>query len=408
MTHGLDCAEAANIELTNLDAFRGALLRARSEAQAIAAAVGLLEREVASVVASVEESADTHPGGVVRLPSRVEPTWAIPLGATSHKRLVVRGARLEDAGVLEPLLHAIHAELRESLELIDAWARAGEGTALRAELVRRDALVRHAGEALIRDASEVVRVVAQLEERDSLIREELQQALRFQRAMLGTLPEHVRVSLDALHIAADVISGDFYDVALLGPDSVRIFIADATGHGVAAGLATMFIKSEYEAHKRVSNDPSIVLASMNEMLTSRYKNLELRFTAICLDVHPAAGRVRYAAAAHPGPAIMRASGPEILATGGSFVGLAADVAFPMHEAALAPGDILIAYTDGLVDATAATGAMFGEERILAALKAAHSAGTDPCAMLVRALSDFVGEGRSLTDDVTLVSLTLRA
>src|SRR4051794_33676299 len=90
-------------------------------------------------------------------------------------------------------------------ELVEAVARAED---LRGQLADRDALVQRAGEALVRDAAEVVRVVAELERKDASLKSDLQEALRFQRAMIAPLPSDPRMELEAVYLAAEVISGD--------------------------------------------------------------------------------------------------------------------------------------------------------------------------------------------------------
>jgi serine phosphatase RsbU (regulator of sigma subunit) len=291
-------------------------------------------------------------------------------------------------------------------EIADESAAASELAQLREALKRRDELLRQAGDALIRDADEIVRVVVELEQRDALINEDLQQALRFQKAMIAPLPTHESISLSAIYLAAELISGDFYDVALLDGHRLRILIADATGHGVAAGLATMFIKSEYEAQKRVSQAPAAMLRAMNEQLSSSYRNLELQFTALCMDLDLRSGRLCYASAAHPGPVLFRSGIAEPLPSGGPFVGVITGVDFPERELALRPGDMLVGFSDGLLDATARTGASFGEAGIVGALAGIDGDAAEACPALVRALSSFVGEGHGLPDDVTIVALSL--
>jgi sigma-B regulation protein RsbU (phosphoserine phosphatase) len=303
-------------------------------------------------------------------------------------------------------VHLVAADLAQGLDNAEAHATARDVTRLREALQRRDELVRQAGDALMRDAHEVVRVVAELEQRDALINEDLQQALRFQKAMIAPLPAHPALSASAIYLAAEQISGDFYDVAFLTPDRLRILVADATGHGVAAGLATMFIKSEYEAQKRLSQRPAGVLFAINEKLSATYRNLELQFTALCMDLDLTSGRLSYASAAHPGPIVLRKGVPTSLASGGPFVGVVTGVDFPEREVSLESGDTLVVFTDGLLDASASDGRSFGESGIKEALSTLAGGGADVCPALVRALASFVGEGRGLPDDVTIVALSV--
>lgn len=279
-----------------------------------------------------------------------------------------------------------------------------EIAALRQQLSERDALVRRAGEELVRDSAEVVRVVAELERKDAALKEDLQQALRFQRAMIARIPEGGAVEVDAVYLPAEIISGDFYDVARLEGGVTRLFIADATGHGIAAGLATMFIKSEYEAEKRSTSGPAHILRALNERLTSRYKNLALRFSALCVDVDPAARSFRYGAAAHPAPVVSRGGQAVSLETGGTFVGIARDVDFPEFVAPFAPGDVAAVFTDGLLDARGADGRTLDEARIGSILTQAPRGSV--CSTIVTALADLVGAGNPLPDDVSFVTFRL--
>jgi sigma-B regulation protein RsbU (phosphoserine phosphatase) len=330
----------------------------------------------------------------------VDRAWALALrtpGGEPFGRLLVAPA--EDRAPIDALLRPILEDLGHAVARLRAIDE------LRGELETHQKLVKKAGEALARDASEVVRALSELETRDAATKAELQQALRFQRATLPPVPRSDAFRCETLYLPADIISGDFYDVTSVGPERVRIFLADATGHGVAAGLATMFLKSEYEAQKRAVRGPSEVLASMNDLLVASYGNLELRFTALCADVDAATGAVRYAAAAHPPPLVARAERVEALPSGGSFVGIVAGVEYPAFEASLEPGDVLFCYTDGLVDAAAADGTLFGEARVTKVLAEARRARASPASKLVRALAHFVGRGRRLADDVAAVAFT---
>jgi two-component system, sensor histidine kinase LadS len=303
------------------------------------------------------------------------------------------------------------AELREALLRAER-----EVESLRAALASSEALLRQTRDALFRDAGQVVRALGELERRDAAMNAELHRALRFQRAMIEPLPVDDRVSLDAIYLAADVISADFYDVAFLGEDHLRIFVADATGHGIAAGLATMFVKAEYAAHKRSCPTPASLVGAINDVLTSRYETLDLRCTAICVDVHPTARRLSFSSAAHPGPMIARTGVIDHLPGSGAYIGLRASIEFPSVETTLEPGDLVIAFTDGLLDASDVAGKVFGIDRVTALARSARASSREAgrgepvnglARALVNELSAFVGEGQTLLDDVTVVALALR-
>lgn len=274
---------------------------------------------------------------------------------------------------------------------------------LKEKVARYERWMNETGVAIVRDSAELVRVLAELEKSEATLKAQLHQALRFQRALQPRPIADPRLAIQGISLPAEVISGDLYDFARYDPDVIRVFVADATGHGVAAGLATMFIKSEYEAHKREARSPAGVLRAMNDQLTSRYGSLELRFTALCIDVHLAEHRIRYSAAAHPGPLLCRGEAIEELPTGGTFIGIAPGAEFSERDVPFRPGDELVAFSDGLTDASAADGSLFGDERVRETVARARAEKRSPAAVLVESLSQFVGEGRPLTDDVTIVA-----
>jgi serine phosphatase RsbU (regulator of sigma subunit) len=410
-------------------ALRRDLLRARTREHAVNAARTVvceilgLARPLVTVLSTAPQAGSAPPASLEHLArSTADPaaaSWmagicvdsacAVELrsdAGTPYGRLMIAADADALGGALEEIV-AVASDVAEALEIAEIWRSAQEASRLRDELRGRDALVRQAGEALIRDGHEVVRVVAELEQRDERINEALQAALRFQRAMLAPMPKRADVGLSAVYLPAEMISGDFYDVAVMGPSWLRIFIADATGHGVAAGLATMFIKSEYEAQKRTSDSPAKVLRSINERLASAYQNLEVQFTALCVDVHTHERRLRYASAAHPGAKVRRDGSVLALPSGGPFMGVTTGVDFPEFEQALEADDVVVVYTDGLTDAEAVDGTAFGDVGIAAALSDV-SAGDAACACasLIRALASFVGEGHGLGDDVTIIALVL--
>lgn len=417
-----------------LAAFRGRLLRARTCPQVLGDVVELAVELGLAPAAFVVVRAKDHAslpqergarGGFMRIDlgtaqrearawmesAAVAEGWAATVWderSTQAWQVVIGAPRESDVpevGDVLLVLEAALGDVREALELAGTFERFGgaEASRLREDVARRDALLRQAGNAMMRDADEIVRVVSALEQREAAINADLHQALTFQRAMLTRMPVHDEVALDAAYLPAELISGDFYDVSVLGPDRIRVFVADATGHGIAAGLATMFIKSEYEAIKRSPCGPGALLSTMNESLASRYRRLELRFTALCVDVYPSRRCIRYAPAAHPGPILARPGGPEILQSGGTFVGVATGITFAEHDAAFAAGDVMLAHTDGLLDAEAKNGETFGEQRTLDVLARAAATGS-VCPPLVRAVADFVGVGRGLTDDIAVVSV----
>lgn len=282
-----------------------------------------------------------------------------------------------------------------------------------AQFDRQKLLYERTSEKIMRDTEEMVRVLTELEERDALIAKDLQYALRFQRAILPKKLLYTHASFEVIYLPAEIVSGDIYDIFELGDGRLRVFLADATGHGVSAALTTMFIKSQYDSLKVAGGSPSELLSAVNDTMTA-YAYADMRFTAVCADFHPRYNRVTYATAAHPRPLVVRITEEDSMydaffaPSGGPYLGLEPGLAFPEHSVELARGERIYFVTDGLVDATSPDGSRFGEDRVSSYAKRAMMANVELSMLLTPALSTFVTEGCALADDVTVIGMCPKA
>lgn len=208
-----------------------------------------------------------------------------------------------------------------------------------------------------REIDNLHRLGAQLNRYFSEIDQELRLAGRLQRDFLPReFPFVEPMRFAASYRPASWVSGDFYDLFRLDEDHVAFFIADAMGHGLAAGLLTMFLRQALIT-KRVSGreyaliEPSHVVASLNESLLSARLPSQQFVTAVYGTVNTQTREVRLARAGHPYPILFRTDG-EIVETRseGALLGVA-DVGdeFPEMRFTLHPGDKLLLYTDGIED-----------------------------------------------------------
>ena len=250
-----------------------------------------------------------------------------------------------------------------------------------------------------RAEEEVQRVLKALGERDALLTGDLERARAFQDSMHPAPPRHPALALDVLYHPAEEVSGDVYDYELEG-DLLRLFVADATGHGVSAALTTMFLRSEYEVASHSERSPGAVLRALNARMTRFLGRFAMRFTAACATLDLRTGELRWATAAHPPPCLVRDGAVVELETGGSFVGLVAEAEFPEHALALRPGDLLFVYTDGLSEALDAEGKPLGERRLYDRIANAVRAGVPVAQAALEAARTWAGQ---LQDDATLVA-----
>ena len=234
-----------------------------------------------------------------------------------------------------------------------------------------------------------------------LVRDELEVARQLQRDLLpATAPEIPGYAVAHSYRTANEIGGDYYDFLPLADGRIALVIGDASGHGMAAGLLMAIANAALKLAVEVDPSPERVATLLNRVL---YRTGDRRaFMSLFYGVlEPASGRLAYVCAGHPFPLLRRAAG-EILELGaGSFpLGIRAEVDASSSEATLAPGDLLVLYSDGLPEAANAAGEAFGYDALRTLLQQAAG----PQAIhdrLRRALDTHVG-GEPLRDDVTTV------
>ncbi len=145
---------------------------------------------------------------------------------------------------------------------------------------------------------ELVGLLRDVEARDAIIQRDLEEARQFQRQMLGVPPEVANVAIEVLYQPLGLVGGDLYAISIEGR-TLRLFVADATGHGVRASLTTMFIKSGYEAVRASAADRASLLAALNDTIAQTYRSSEMLFSAVCVDLDLDSGRLLSSSAAHP-------------------------------------------------------------------------------------------------------------
>jgi serine phosphatase RsbU (regulator of sigma subunit) len=226
-----------------------------------------------------------------------------------------------------------------------------------AELRGRLATIQHYRGMLRRLESELEnmeRLGKQLDRHFRELDEEMRLAGRLQRDFLPKLDGSAGdFKVAAIFRPAGWVSGDMYDVMSVDDDHLAIYVADAVGHGVAAGLLTMFIKqaitpTRIEAGKCHVLTPSEVMAGLNDALVVQDLP-QCQFVTACyalLDRRHA--RLACARGGHPYPLLIRGGGEVVeLETGGGLLGIGPDGAFPAAETELRAGDKVIFYTDGV-------------------------------------------------------------
>jgi sigma-B regulation protein RsbU (phosphoserine phosphatase) len=189
------------------------------------------------------------------------------------------------------------------------------------------------------------------------IDQEMRLAGRLQRDFMPhTLPEVTRLHFAQLYRPAAWVSGDIFDVFAIDDRHVAIFIADAMGHGTAAGLMTMFLRRAL-VPRQLSGDaeyivpPAEAIYRLHEGLARQDLPHAQFVTAAYAIIDTESLDVRLARGGHPYPLRVNAAGEisEMRCEGGLLGVAGLEPEFSEHDTCLAPGDKLVFYTDGLED-----------------------------------------------------------
>jgi len=185
------------------------------------------------------------------------------------------------------------------------------------------------------------------------LRTEVQQARRLQRELIQSpLPEIRGANVDVISHPAEGVSGDFYHVRRISAEELALIVADATGHGIAAGLLSATVMGLLHAHRESRqaklSDPASVLEQLHQNLL-QYHLSECEFVAAVYAVYNERTRVlRLARAGAPRPILLRrATAPRVIDSGGMPLGVDAGACFTCAEMQLEAGDTVLLHTDGL-------------------------------------------------------------
>ena len=235
------------------------------------------------------------------------------------------------------------------------------------------------------------------------VEHELRVARRIQQLLL---PKNVP-SLDGWQMAAfyqpaRAVGGDFYDYLNLPDDRLGIIIGDVTDKGMPAALVMATTRSTLRAAALRSASPGEALRRTNNLLCPDMPP-NMFVTCLYAVLDPVDGRLEYANAGHNLPYHRMETGVTELRATGLPLGLMPEMTYEERETSLAPGEGLLLYSDGLVEAHNAQREMFSFER-LQALVRDHSGGAALIDLLMEELAAFTGAGWEQEDDVTLVTL----
>lgn len=244
-----------------------------------------------------------------------------------------------------------------------------------------------------------------LQEAQTIIDADMKMAKRIQTKLFSKESKEIDALKIHVHFQPMMeVGGDIYDIFKLRENYYRIFLADATGHGVPAALTTMIIKTEYEKIKSYNFEPHELLKIFNNEFVAFYYQITMFFTCVLVDIDLEEGKIYYSSAAHPTQYLIHSDKTVKLHTKGKMIGIIENSEYLLQVENFVKKDKLLLFTDGLFEEFSGEDEEYGSDRLEELIKENRS--LEVKELVQKAIEDvdsFRGNNKN-QDDVTCIGI----
>ncbi len=201
---------------------------------------------------------------------------------------------------------------------------------------------------------------------------------------------------------ARTVGGDYYDFLDLGPGRAGLVLADISGKGIFAALLMANLQANLRSQSAVRRENLAVMLQLVNKFFFESVTPGLYATMFFAEYTDDGRRLRYVNCGHNPPLLTRRDGScEKLGATATVVGLMEEWEATVEERTLAPGDVLVIYSDGVTEASSDEGVMFGDARLLEAVQQfIHLPVSQMIGEIAAAVHKF--SGKEQEDDLTLL------
>lgn len=252
------------------------------------------------------------------------------------------------------------------------------------------------------------RLYQRIHEEEQRMERDLEMARKVQlRLMPSRPPKLERAEIAAKFLAARSIGGDVYDFLDYGPGRTALAVGDVSGKAAPAALYAALVSGILRSLAPQHLSPAAMLAALNDQLQER--KLDSQYVTMLMAVWDDSNQtlqIANAGSVQPVFVSSTANGPEVktIQAEGFPLGLFPDAEYEEFTLSTQPGDLIVFFSDGIVDAEDSSGEMFGNERLNAVLQSeSHRTASSTVEAVLKAVGDFQS-GTDHFDDETVVVL----
>jgi sigma-B regulation protein RsbU (phosphoserine phosphatase) len=235
------------------------------------------------------------------------------------------------------------------------------------------------------------------------LQRDLELAAQIQRNLMPrSCPPMRGFDIAGTNLPCRTVGGDTYDFLPREGNRLWVAVGDVAGKGLPAAMIMSHFQAMLRGLAEADRPLSQIVAVLNDRLTQTLSANQF-ISFFLAEVEPDTGILRYVNAGHNPPIKVTASGEvERLKGSGPVLGVVAGVPYPAHETPLAPGEILLLYSDGATESLNLAAEEFGEDRLIECLKTVRSVESEAgLTRLEESILGFCG-GAARYDDITLL------
>jgi serine phosphatase RsbU (regulator of sigma subunit) len=240
-------------------------------------------------------------------------------------------------------------------------------------------------------------------EQSAQLKAQLETATMIQSLFWPKIPElKAGGHIWAESVPAAYVGGDLYDVIPLPDESLLAYVADVSGKGVPAALIMAALSTNIRSEALLQNEVDKLLATVNNTLHSLTSEEGFFATIVMARYWPANGKMQLALGGHLQPLWIAENGiKDLPLLKGISIGVTTDVLYEKQEMMLSPGESILFFSDGVIEAANEDNELFGNDRLFDEIKNAN--GPPWGKGLLDSISQWRGNAKP-NDDLTLLEI----